>query len=182
MRRLVIAAAAAGLLAGWRRRFIVVTVTGVSMLPTLAPGDRLLVRRTRLGQVRAGQIAVVDIEDDCDPGEGRAPAVRGAWRCRRLMIKRVAAIPGHLVPATCQGSAVPWPARVPSWPTPVPSWPARVPAGMFIVLGDNPGLSYDSRQAGPIAGELLVGVAVRRISPPRRRSAHRSPALSSTAS
>lgn len=176
MRRLVIAVAAAGLLAGWRRRFIVVTVTGVSMAPTLAPGDRVLVRRTRLGQVRAGQIAVIDIEDDYDPHEGRAPAVRGAWRCRRLMIKRVAAIPGHLVPATCQGSPVP------SWPTPVPSWPARVAAGTFIVLGDNPGRSYDSRQAGPIAGELLVGVAVRRISPPRRRSAHRSPALSSAAS
>jgi signal peptidase I len=169
MRRLVIAAAAAGLLAGWRRRFIVVTVTGVSMAPTLAPGDRLLVRRTRLGQVRAGQIAVVDIEDHYDPDRGRAPAVRGAWRCRQLMIKRVAAIPGHLVPATCQGSSA-------------PGWPTRVPAGTFIVLGDNPGLSYDSRQAGPIAGELLVGVAVRRISPPRRPSAHRSPASSSAAS
>ncbi len=168
MRRLVIAAAAAGLLAAWRRRLIVVTVTGVSMAPTLAPGDRLLVRRTRLSRVRAGQIAVIDIEDDHDLDEG-APAVRGAWRCRRLMIKRVAAIPGHLVPATCQGS-------------PVPSWPTRVPAGTFIVLGDNPTLSYDSRQAGPIAGELLVGVAVRRISAPRRRSAHCSPTLSHAAS
>jgi signal peptidase I len=175
MRCLVIAAAAAGLLAGWRRRFIVVTVTGVSMAPTLAPGDRLLVRRTRLSQVRAGQIAVIDIEDDYDLDEG-APAVRGPWRCQRLMIKRVAAIPGHLVPAACQGSPVP------SWPTSVPSWPTRVPAGTFIVLGDNPSLSYDSRQAGPIAGELLVGVAVRWISAPRRRSAYGSPALSNAAS
>jgi hypothetical protein len=34
---------------------------------------------------------------------------------------------------------------------------------MFIILGDNPDRSYDSRHAGPVAGGLLVGVVVRRI-------------------
>jgi signal peptidase I len=41
-----------------RRRYAMVTVDGPSMRPALEPGDRVLIRRHRLGRVRAGQVVV----------------------------------------------------------------------------------------------------------------------------
>jgi len=61
-----------------RRRYVVATVDGVSMMPTFMPGDRLLVRRVGIRQVRRGQIVVV-----------RDPAGPSAW-----VVKRVAAVHG----------------------------------------------------------------------------------------
>ncbi|WP_329101871.1 S26 family signal peptidase [Micromonospora sp. NBC_01699] len=72
-----VAVLASGL--GWLRLgWLVVTVTGQSMRPTMQPGDRILVRRTSTGRIRAGQIVVLD----ANPG----------W-----IIKRVAAAPGDRV-------------------------------------------------------------------------------------
>jgi nickel-type superoxide dismutase maturation protease len=61
-----------------RRRYVVATVDGLSMMPTLMPGDRLLVRRVAIRQVRRGQIVVV-----------LDPAWPSAW-----VVKRVAAVHG----------------------------------------------------------------------------------------
>jgi signal peptidase I len=60
-----------------RRALLVVTVEGTSMVPTLHPGDRVLVRRTRT--VRTGDVAVL--------------GTAGAYR-----VKRVAAVSGETVP------------------------------------------------------------------------------------
>ncbi len=76
------ASAAAGTLLV-RRRFVVVTVEGLSMLPTLAAGDRVLVRRAGLGRLRPGQVVVAQAPD------------------RHWLIKRVAAVPGDPRPAAC---------------------------------------------------------------------------------
>jgi signal peptidase I len=67
---------AAALLA--RRRLLLVTVTGSSMAPTYAEGDRLLVRRAR--RARRGSVVVL-----------RGPG--------GLRVKRVAAAAGDPVPA-----------------------------------------------------------------------------------
>ena len=68
----------AGIAAAWgRRRLGRVEVTGDSMRPTLAPGDRLLVVRNR--RARVGDVVAV-----ADP---RLPA--------RTLVKRVAARDGH---------------------------------------------------------------------------------------
>jgi signal peptidase I len=65
---------------GWLRlRLLMITVTGPSMRPVLQPGDRILVRRTSTGRLRAGQIVVLATD-------------------ARLIIKRVAAAPGDHVP------------------------------------------------------------------------------------
>ena len=65
---------------GWLRLgWLVITVTGPSMRPTLKPGDRILVRRTSVGRIRAGQIVVLATDHS-------------------LIIKRVAAAPGDHVP------------------------------------------------------------------------------------
>jgi signal peptidase I len=63
-----------------RRLFLVVTVVGVSMVPALEPGDRVLVRRHRRAPVHVGDILMFH-----DPDGQQA-------------IKRVAALAGDVVP------------------------------------------------------------------------------------
>jgi signal peptidase I len=65
-----------------RHQFLVVTVTGASMEPTLRQGDRVLVRRHRRGPAQVGEILVFR-----EPGGQRA-------------IKRVAAVAGDQVPVS----------------------------------------------------------------------------------
>lgn len=79
------AAAAVGVAAAvlWdlRRRLLVATVVGTSMLPAFRPGERVLVRR-RVPGLRVGDVVVVvspDSAADPDP---------------RLLVKRVAALAG----------------------------------------------------------------------------------------
>jgi len=122
----------------WRGRYLVVTVAGTSMQPSLRPGDRLLVRRAGLHRIRVGQVAVLRPPTAPGPVCG---TMDGAY-----LVKRVAAVPGDRVPESCREVAG-----------------DRVPPGSFIMLGDNPRHSYDSRFAGLIPAELLFGVAVRRI-------------------
>jgi signal peptidase I len=143
-------AVAAGLLVtavSVRRQFTVVTVAGDSMMPTLAPGDRVLVRRTRASQIRRGQVVVLQRPDahGCRAGL-RHPASRGgAW-----MIKRVAALPGDIRPADCL-------------PTTAGSVARRVPPGQLVVLGDNASWSQDSRQFGYLPAQRVLGVVVRQL-------------------
>jgi signal peptidase I len=63
-----------------RRLFLVVTVVGVSMVPALEPGDRVLVRRNCRAPVHVGDILMFR-----DPHGQQA-------------VKRVAALVGDLVP------------------------------------------------------------------------------------
>jgi signal peptidase I len=68
-----------------RRRLMVITVTGRSMVPAYHPGDRVLAWRTR--RLRPGQAAVA-----------RVSYVPG------LVVKRVAALPGDDVPESVRGA------------------------------------------------------------------------------
>jgi signal peptidase I len=65
-----------------RMRYLLITVDGESMAPTLVTGDRLLVRRTTLTSVRKGQMVVVRCNGSPD----------------ELMVKRAVAMPGDAVP------------------------------------------------------------------------------------
>jgi signal peptidase I len=123
-----------------RKAFVLVTVTGDSMWPTLMPGDRVLVRRARLARVRRGQVVVVEAPDA--GGYRPVPAPGAGW-----MIKRVAAVPGDPRPS----------AILPAGTDPL------VPSGKLVVLGDNPAWSHDSRHIGYIPGDRLLGVVVRPI-------------------
>lgn len=145
------AAGAAGLagvcalaVAGLRRRFLVVTVAGISMTPTLRSGDRVLVRRAGLGRISRGDIVVLG---PADGHRGPPPDERGpAW-----VIKRAAALPGDPIPR----GAAPALAGVPE---------TEVPPGKLLLLGDNAENSTDSRQTGYFDERRLVGRVVRRIS------------------
>ncbi|MFG1810800.1 S26 family signal peptidase [Streptomyces sp. NPDC049040] len=147
-------AAAAGVLGllRLRRRFLVVTVHGESMLPAYRPGERVVVRRTPAGALRAGQVVVLR-------GDGPAPGRNTAGReapgaaqgpRARWIIKRVTAVPGDPIPR----DTVPALRSAPG---------TRVPAGRLVVLGDNPERSHDSRHAGYLAADRLYGVVLRKL-------------------
>jgi signal peptidase I len=128
-----------------RRRIAVVAVIGSSMQPTLNAGDRVLVRRATIGDLRMGQIAVFERPDNertWGTTPPRWPADRREW-----MIKRVAAVPGDRLPAGMLALCI----------TAEPA----VPAGHVVVLGDNAASSLDSRQLGYIPAERLLGVVLR---------------------
>lgn len=128
----VVAALAIGVLL-LRRRFLLVTVRGRSMQPTLADGNRLLmVRRTGRLVSRDDIVAV------------RIPA--GPDRRDGLYIKRVAAVSGDRLPPGI----------------PVAAGVDRVPGGELVLLGDWP-LSLDSRAWGCVPSEWVLGIAVRKF-------------------
>ena len=96
--------------------FFLAVVTGVSMLPSLNPGDRLVVRRVKHPGVElTGRIVVA-----------RDPRENG-----NLVIKRFTGLDGD----------------------------------SFILLGDNPEASTDSRFLGSFASGSLMGTVVYRYFP-----------------
>ena len=134
---------AGGGAAWWaRRRFALVTVSGTSMVPTLRPGDRVVVRRVPAGALHTGDVVVLEHPGPTGrwvlPPSGRAGA-------RRWMVKRTAAVAGEPVPAVV---------RLPG---------TVVPAGHLVVLGDNPPDSADSRGFGYVPAERVLGRVVRRL-------------------
>jgi signal peptidase I len=123
-------AVAAGLLARRRLGFVTM-VESESMLPTLAPGQRLLTRRPGLSRrVRRGDIVVI----------------RSA-ELGRVIVKRVIGLPGEHVDVAA-GEV-----RVDGKPLPEPYVTGRggrsgsfdVPDGHLLLLGDNRTGSSDSR-------------------------------------
>ncbi|WP_439679705.1 S26 family signal peptidase [Embleya sp. MST-111070] len=170
-RTVVAAGTAVGALGGaallWvRQRYLVATVEGSSMEPTLAPGDRLLVRRGV--RVRAGQVVVVLVPNpptlpglppelrELTPEELAALPMRPELAPRpagRPMIKRAVAVGGDRVPRE-------------RFPVLRDVAEERVPEGALVVLGDNTAASWDSRAYGFVHRDQVVGVAVRRIAPP----------------
>jgi signal peptidase I len=144
----VVVVAIGALAAGARAAFVVVTVVGVSMLPTLRDGDRVLVARRWLRPVRRGAIVaarwqsvpVPDEERTDDGPQGPFTRRPPAW-----VIKRAAALGGD----------------------PVSGWEGgdgTVPPGAVFLLGDNATASDDSRAFGPLPMRDVVGVVVRRLS------------------
>ncbi|SEG98051.1 signal peptidase I [Nonomuraea solani] len=133
----VLAAIAGALWA--RRRYVVVTVEGMSMAPTLTDGDRVLVRRRRIDQVSTGDVVVLEPPLGHAEPRGNGPL----WN-----IKRAVALPGDPVPPGIEGGA------------------GRVPEGALVVVGDNGDGSVDSRQRGFFSADRLLGVALRRLGGP----------------
>ncbi|GAA1445100.1 S26 family signal peptidase [Nocardiopsis tropica] len=125
-----------------RRRIFVAEVHGVSMLPTLRHGDRMLSARTNRGTVIAPRQLVVL----SDP---QTPVIRDERNRRRphYLVKRVAAVAGDPLPVGVAG----------------PGGTRTVPEGCVVVLGDNPGHSLDSRGFGPVPVSRVVGTVLRRL-------------------
>jgi signal peptidase I len=155
-------------------------VTGPSMQPTLAPGDRLIVVPSALLPPRRGALVVVAAPERATPHT----------------VKRVAGVPGELVELR-DGRLI-----VDGLPRAEPDvrigddrttarW--SLGAGQFVVLGDHRDASTDSRVLGPVHGADLVATVVARLRPwrwfvggrraqPRRRATTRSSGSSSATS
>jgi signal peptidase I len=134
--------AAAGWVAALRRRYVVVTVCGLSMTPAFHPGDRVLVRRGHGDRLTAGALVVLP------PPAARFDYPRQAAGVRdpdRWLMKRLAAIPDDAVPEAVR-------AAVPAM--------SVVPAGMAVVLSDNPA-GTDSREWGFVPLTEIAGAVVR---------------------
>lgn len=138
-------------------------VTGASMLPTLAPGDRLLVAPTWLVTPRRG--AVVVVEDPREAGRSTVKRVVGLegeaveWRDGALEIDGVAQHEPYLDPAVAPGI----------------DGAAVVGEGRLLVLGDARDASTDSRTFGPVPSHLVTGVVVAVVRPRPRLVPARPP-------
>ena len=121
-----------------RRKYLVISVVGFSMVPTLQPGDRVLVRRARLTSLRSGMIIVLRDWPEDFRAE-RAPE----WLVSPMswLVKRLAAVPGDPVPEVARTAC--GNARV-------------VPPGMMVVLSDNGG-GRDSVQWGFASADQVIG-------------------------
>jgi signal peptidase I len=136
-----------------RRRFVAVEVSGVSMWPTYAPGDRVLVRRVASRELSRGQVVVFESARPGGWPAGPLPAPRGTtWA-----IKRVAALPGDPVPADVLRAVA-------------ADAGATVPEGSLVVLGDGTD-SADSRMWGYVPADRILGVVVRGLSSGRSAAA-----------
>lgn len=126
-----------------RRRFVIVTVTGTSMTPTLQPGDRLVVCRRSIAELEIGDIVVLRPPRPPYASLPTSPASRrssSGWK-----VKRVVALPGDPVPQ--EAYAATGGLRI-------------VPDGFLIVFGDSDA-SHDSRRVGLYPAAGVLGVAVR---------------------
>jgi signal peptidase I len=122
-----------------RATVVVVTVEGVSMSPTLQPGDRVLVLRRRLRSIRHGDVIAFRRPQDSRSAGGQLPP-EPAW-----LVKRVVAVAGDLLPDRVPGTQG-----------------AVVPPGHVYVLGDG-SRSWDSRHWGCLPLEDVLGVVVTRL-------------------
>lgn len=144
-------AAAATIMFWVRRTYVVVTVRGASMEPTLRAGERVLVRRCRPSRLRPRDVVVFSKQVDTRsiPPEIFASLPNDFFDTRKQwLIKRVCAVPGDPAPR----DLVPALASVDH---------DLVPDNALVVLGDNASASHDSRQYGYVATDRLLGVVVR---------------------
>jgi signal peptidase I len=149
----VLAGALAAILLGNRR----VVVRGVSMVPALAEGERVLVDRLayRLGRPRRGDVALVRGL----PGAGPD-----------LMLKRIVGLPGETVLLARDRLHVD--GRVLDLGRPViGSSPGRWVLGpdAYFVLSENLAIGTDSRHTGPVRRADLLGRAWLVYTPSVRR-------------
>ena len=137
----------------WRSRRV--EVHDDSMLPTLRPGDRLLIDR---GAYRHGPPILGDIVVLVDPEQPK-----------RWLVKRVAGVGPGRYWKTASGltSTGPEPASGESVAAPGAREAIDLAEGSVYVTGDSPG-SRDSRTFGPVPKTVLVGRAYRCYAPPGR--------------
>jgi len=143
------------------RTFVIQTysIPSVSMVPTLKVGDRILVDKLsyHLHPVHRGDVLVFATP----PKEVPILMVKD-------LVKRVIGLPGETISSGPHGEVFingkaiqqPWlTAQAKANPGP-PIRTQTIPKGDMFVMGDNRGLSDDSRDYGPVPESLIVGRAL----------------------
>lgn len=128
------------------------TVAKTSMEPHLHEGDRLFVNKLafRAGDPSRGDVVVFD--STVAPSSADGPGT--------ILVKRVIGLPGEVIQSldghvVIDGEVIadPWSEGKPT----AAFGPTRVPEGMIFVLGDNRGLSVDSRTFGSVPIDSVIG-------------------------
>lgn len=119
-----------------RYTYVAVTVRGHSMMPTLRPGSRVLIRRGAR-RVRRNGIVVVACPHPDAAWRGKPPVSRDL-AATEWYVKRAVALEGDRF------------------------GDAPVPAGCLAVVGDSPH-GEDSRRYGPCPTDQVLGAVVRRL-------------------
>lgn len=133
------------LLALWalgRVGVVVATVTGMSMYPTLKPGDRLLViRHWPRTWLRTGDIVLL-----------RLPSYQTA-----VAVKRITGLPDQTItsPNGHEKTAMARTAENKS------SW--YIPPGYCFISGDAPHNSLDSHTFGPVPSKCVIGLVIKKL-------------------
>ncbi len=139
-----------------RRWLLVVTVDSGSMMPTLQPGERVLVLRRWPGmQLRKDQIVVFWLS--------LSDAQLSASH-RRPYIKRIVGLGGETLTETVLNSAEQEQQRNQKDPRQERQW--HIPANHIFVCGDHRDASTDSRTWGAVPEQNVLGVVAMKL--PRR--------------
>ena len=138
-----------------------VRIDGVSMCPTLWPGELVVLRKTG-GAPHAGDVVALS-------REGEPPSV-----------KRVAAVGGEVVEVRdavlfVDDVAVPEPYVNHRLIDALYFGPVEVPANQLFVLGDARHVSIDSREYGPVPVSSVTGVLLRGLGRGDRAACPRGP-------
>jgi signal peptidase I len=157
-------------------------IPSASMEPTLIEGQRVLVDRL-FDSPSVGQIVVfhppvgADGEVCAGPHSASAPCdVPGKTESSQTFIKRIVAGPGDVI-SIRNGHVIRNGKREPdSYINPCSpgqtvctfAQSIRIPAGTWYMMGDNRGLSDDSRFWGPVPGKWIIGDAFMTYWPPSR--------------
>ncbi|MBO5383600.1 MAG: signal peptidase I [Ruminococcus sp.] len=154
------------------------TVKGESMLPTLYPDERILVYSWDT-DYSLGDIIVIDCQESVVfSDEGQLEYRNGLGK---QIIKRVIATEGQVLDIDFEKGLV----YVDGKPLNEPyvtglthfdegaftgKYPFKIPEGFVFVLGDNRGISRDSRDMsiGLVSVDSVIGKAVMRISPVKK--------------
>ena len=187
----VIVAVALGLALGIQA-FIVkpYRIPSGSMEPTLAVGQRVLVNRIGMdfSEPHVGEIAVFHPPADAEQqecGPTPHPIKFGGAACSQPdpkeasvnFIKRIVAGPGDVI-SIVEGHVIRngkresdsyiRPCHTPTGPECNFPTPIKIPAGHWFMMGDNRGLSDDSRFWGPVPTGWIIGAAIATYWPPDR--------------
>lgn len=138
-----------------RRTWLRVEIVGPSMSPTFESGDRVLARRVDPGRLKTGDVVVIegpaavtelaaamlDQSRSYEVVEHGPVVLPSEGGTTQKVIKRVAAMPGELLPFAIPGHRE----------------GSVVPGGRLAVAGDNPEQSNDSRHYGYVSVQHVLG-------------------------
>ena len=141
-------------------------VVGTSMLPTLEENDVLIISRS-LYTLKNGDIIIIQTEDDPSEPLVKRIIAHGGQRVKLDYNKGDVYVDGQLLDEPYSVDVASFNTMFGDFCVPNESgiWEGKVPADHYFVLGDNRGVSKDSRAIGYISENQIVGEAVFRIAP-----------------
>ncbi|MCD7800500.1 MAG: signal peptidase I [Ruminococcus sp.] len=160
--------------------FKVASVVGTSMVPTLQNDDKLIVSSAFYSNPKNQDIVIIDCEnahllEDSD-GDGNVDDVYETAGLNKTIVKRIIAVEGQTLDIDFENGNVyvdgeiinePYINNLTLQDHGSFEYPITIPEGYVFVMGDNRGVSKDSRsdEVGLIPVDDIIGKVILRISP-----------------